>query len=86
MAQLVRNPPPLQEPQETQVCSLGREDPLEEDMATRSSLGNPMNRGAWWAAVQGVAEGWTRLRELHFLSSNPTSYDPEPRLELATYL
>ena len=23
-----------------------------------------MDRGAWWATVQGVAESWTRLRQL----------------------
>ena len=37
--------------QETWVRSLGREDPLEEGMATHSSIlaENPMDRGAWWA-------------------------------------
>ena len=29
---------PMQEPQEMQVQSLGREDPLEEEMATHSSI------------------------------------------------
>ena len=33
----VENLPAMQEPQETQVRSLGREDPLEEGVATRSS-------------------------------------------------
>ena len=28
----------MQEPQETQVQSLGREDPLEEEMPTHSSI------------------------------------------------
>ena len=28
-----------------------------------SCLGNPMDRGAWWAAVLGVAKSWTRLRD-----------------------
>ena len=28
----------MQEPQETQVRSLGREDPLEEEMPTHSSI------------------------------------------------
>jgi len=28
-----------------------------------SCLGNPMNRGAWWAAVHGVAKSQTRLRD-----------------------
>ena len=35
MAQLVKNPPAVQE---TWVGSLGREDPLEEEMATRSRM------------------------------------------------
>ena len=26
-----------------------------------SCLENPMDRGAWWAAVPGVAKSWTRL-------------------------
>ena len=26
-----------------------------------SCLKNPMDRGAWWATVQGVAKGWTQL-------------------------
>ena len=29
-----------------------------------SCLENPMNRGAWWATVHGVAESWTRLKQL----------------------
>ena len=38
MAQQVKNPPAVQETQETWVQSLGREDPLEEGMATHSSI------------------------------------------------
>ena len=38
MAQQVKNLPIIQETQETQVQSLGGEDPLEEEMATRSSI------------------------------------------------
>ena len=34
-AQMIKNPPAMQE---TGVQSLGREDPLEEDMATHSSI------------------------------------------------
>ena len=26
-----------------------------------SCLENPMDRGAWWATVHGVAESWPRL-------------------------
>ena len=35
MAQLVKNPPAMQE---TQVSDLGQEDPLEKGMATHSSI------------------------------------------------
>ena len=31
-----------------------------------SCLENPMNRGAWRAAVHGVAEGWTQLSDFTF--------------------
>ena len=31
-----------------------------------SCLENPMDGGAWWAAVHGVAEGRTQLERLHF--------------------
>ena len=38
MAQQVKNPPAIQETQEMWVRSLGQEDPLEEKMATHSSV------------------------------------------------
>ena len=38
MVQWVKNPPAMQETQETQVQSLGREDTLEKEMATHSSI------------------------------------------------
>ena len=38
MAQWVRNLPAISETQETWVGSLGGEDPLEEEMATHSSI------------------------------------------------
>ena len=47
------------EMQETRVPSLGQEDPLEKGTAYPRQcfcLGNPMDRGAWWATVHGVAE------------------------------
>ena len=31
-----------------------------------SCLGNPMNRGAWQATVQGVTKSQTRLSDFHF--------------------
>jgi len=59
MAQMVKNSPAMQE---TLVQSLGWEDPLKEDMATHSSIlawRIPMDRGAWWATVHGVAKSQT---------------------------
>ena len=38
MARWVKKTPAVQETQETQVCSLGGEAPLEEEMATHSSI------------------------------------------------
>ena len=35
---MVENSPAMQEPQEMWVPSLGREDPLEKEMATHSSV------------------------------------------------
>jgi len=49
---------------ETWVQSLGREDPLEEGMATYCSIlvsRIPVDRGAWRVTVHGVAKTWTRL-------------------------
>ena len=32
-----------------------------------SWLGNPMDRGSWWATVYGVPKNWTQLHNWHFL-------------------
>ena len=59
VAQMIKNQLAMQE---TQVQSLGWEDPLEKGMATHSStlgLENSMDRGAWWAAVHEVSKDWT---------------------------
>ena len=63
MAQTVKNPPAVQE---TWVRPLGWGDPLEEGMATHSSIlawRIPMDRGAWQAPVHGFAMSQTRLSE-----------------------
>ena len=59
VAQMVENLPAMRA---TWVRSLGWEDPLEEVMATHFSIlawKIPMDRGAWWATVHGVAKSWT---------------------------
>ena len=56
VVQSVNNPPAMWE---TQVPSLGCEDPLEEGIATHSSLlawKIPMDRGAWRATARGVTK------------------------------
>ena len=61
MAQTVKNLPAVQD---AWVRSLGGEDPLEQGMATPlqySCLENPMDRGAWRAAVHGVTKSQMRL-------------------------
>ena len=63
VAQMVKNPPALWE---TWVQSVGWEDSLEEGMETHSSIlawRIPMNRGAWWATVHGIAKSWTKLSD-----------------------
>ena len=54
VAQMVKNPRAMQE---TQVQSLGQEDPLEKRMASQTSIlawRLAMDRGAWRAAVHGL--------------------------------
>ena len=61
VAQTVKNLPAMWE---TWVRSLGWEDPLEEGMATHSSVlawRNPVDRRAWWVTVHGAANSWTWL-------------------------
>ena len=58
---MVKNMPAMLE---TWVRSLGWEDPLEEGMATHSSMlawKIPMDSGAWWAIVHRVTKNWTQL-------------------------
>ena len=68
VAQMVKNLPAMWE---TWVRYLGWEDPLEEGVATHSSIVAwriLMDRGAWWATVHGVAKSQTRLSEFLFTS------------------
>ena len=63
MAQLAKN---LPEMQEIWVQSLGWEDPLEEGMATLSSIlawRIPMDKRAWQATVHGVTKSQTQLSD-----------------------
>ena len=60
---MVKNPLPIWE---TWVQSLDWEDPLEEGMATHSSIlawRIPLDRGAWQATVHGLTKSQTRLSD-----------------------
>ena len=69
----VKNPPAMQELQETWLWSLGQEDPLEEGMATHSS--SPIWRFPWTEepgrlqsmVSQGVGHNWSDLPDTSIL-------------------
>ena len=57
------------------VCREGNGTPLQY-----SGLENPMDGGAWWAAVRGIAKSRTRLSNLTF-----TFHFPALEKEMATH-
>ena len=58
VAQTVKNLPAIQE---TRVQSLGWEDPLENGMATHSSILDCIDHG--------ISKSWTRMSDFHTLFS-----------------
>ena len=61
VAQTVKHSPTMQE---THICSLDREDPLEREMAVQyPCLDSPRHRGAWRATVHGAAKSRTGLSD-----------------------
>ena len=55
----------------------GNGNPLQ-----RSCLENPRAEGAWWAAICGVAQSWTRLKRLSSSSMSFESVMPSSHLIL----
>ena len=87
VAQTVKNLPAMWE---TWVRSLGQEDPptpggRHGNLLQDSCLENPMDRGAWWATVHGVAKGqspWGRKgsdRTEQLMLSRVTNEDTNPQ-------
>ena len=61
VAQMVKNPPAMQE---TWVPSLGWEDPLKEGMATHPRIpGKVHGQRSLRTTVHGVTKSWTRLSD-----------------------
>ena len=58
-----------------ELCGEGNGNPLQY-----SCLGNPMDGGAWWASVHGVAKSRTRLSDFTF-----TFYFHALEKEMATH-
>ena len=74
VAQTVKHLPAMWE---IRVQSLGWKDSTGEgndNPLQYPCLENPMDRGAWWATVHGVAKSWTRLSDFtyHLLSKGYT--------------
>ena len=66
-ASVVKNLSVMQETREMWVGFLGCEDPLEEGVATDSSIlpwRIPMNRGTWWATVHKITKSRMQLKRL----------------------
>ena len=63
---MINNLPAMQE---TEVQSLGQEEPLEKGIASYplqySCLKNSMDRGAWQATGHGIVKSWIRLHNWH---------------------
>ena len=51
-----------------------------------SCLENPMDAGAWWAAIYGVAQSWTRLKQLSSSSSSLEGMMLKLKLQYFGYL
>ena len=83
VAQWVKNLPVMQEPQETGVQSLGQEDPLEEGMATHSSIlawripWTEEPGGLWFIGSQRVEHDWSDWASTHGLQR---VYDALPEI------
>ena len=60
---MVKNPPAMQKLWETWVLSLGQEDPLEEEMASQSSI------------VAGIIPWTEELGGLHSMESQTVRHD-----------
>ena len=90
---VVKKLPATQELQETLVCSPGQEDPLEEGMATHSSIlawripWTEEPGGLQSMGLQRVRQDWSALACLHAQQIADGQCDPKPcALDQCTYI
>ena len=50
-----------------------------------SCLENPRDRGAWWAAIYGISQSWTRLKRLSSSSSSSSKKEKKPTSFIIKY-
>ena len=79
MALVVKSPPANagRHKSETWVRSLGWDDPLEEGLATLSSVlawRIPIGQRSWQVAVHRVTQSWTRLKQLSMNHTDITRF------------
>ena len=82
VAQMIKKLPAMWE---TWVRSLGWEDPLEEGVATHSSIlawRIPMDQGAWQVTVHGVAKSQTWLSDLSTAQKCPFKFNISAKVYL----
>ena len=65
VSQMVKNLPAVLAGDQGSIPGSGR-SPGEgiNNLLQYSCLENPMDKGAWWAAIYGVAKSWTQLKQL----------------------
>ena len=81
---MVKNLPAMQE---TQVRSLGWEDPVDgNDYPLQySCLENLMDRGAWWDIAHGISKSWTQLSDCYQLEKGIFYNKKRDTLQPASY-
>ena len=83
MAQAVKNPPATQETQEAWVPSLGWEDPLEQEMATHSSI---LTRKMPWMEERGRLQSMGSQRLEHDWAGKQRQIDGESQVTVSHWI
>ena len=82
MALVAKNPPASADTRDASSIPGSGRPPGERhgNPLQYSCMENPMDRGAWWAAVHRVAKSWTRLKQLSMHTAGRNAIDGLPEL------